>query len=179
MYRKSFRGAWLLVAWMALAPAVAWGQSGGPAPSYAPASPGLTSWLPLGSTRPEDGGFFAFAQATYFKTDNPLKSQQVAVRGFVDKDGSVSVANIGNGRIGLIFGTPTSPFLVPAIISTRENGQAGTFFGSGAEAPSRARLRFRPGGRRRKYRRKPAARHGQATRIIARSLLGQVFGERL
>ena len=134
MRRKSFRGAWLLVAWMALAPAVAWGQSGGPAPSYAPASPGLTSWLPLGSTRPEDGGFFAFAQATYFKTDNPLKSQVVAVRGFVDSDGSVSVANVGHGRIGSFFGSATPPFLVPGLISTRENGRVDQFFGSGQEA---------------------------------------------
>ena len=87
MRRKSFRGAWLLVAWLALAPAVAWGQSQ-EVQSYAPSS--FTMPLPIGSTRPEDGGFFAFAQAVYFTQTNPLKSQIVAVAGFRDRDGTIT-----------------------------------------------------------------------------------------
>lgn len=75
-----------MVAWMALAPAMAWGQN--PGASYAPMSSPLP--LPIGSNRPEDGGFFAFAQATYFTATTPLKSQVVGVRGFVDRDGSIT-----------------------------------------------------------------------------------------
>ena len=86
MRRKSFRGAWLMVAWMALAPAMAWGQN--PGATYAPMSSPLP--LPIGSTRPEDGGFFVDAQFTFFTMSNPLKAQPVAVRGFRDRDGSVT-----------------------------------------------------------------------------------------
>ena len=69
MRRKSFRGAWLLVAWSAFAPAVAWGQSPfNPAgsreqapemPFYAP-----PSFLTSGSARgaqPEGNGLFVSA----------------------------------------------------------------------------------------------------------------------
>ena len=131
MRRKSFRGAWLLVAWLAFAPA-AWGQSDAPAPAWgqsaAPAGlvpsiddlwpaaerrspppagsgggpgairrrptrlrPGdFVSPLPIGSTRPEDGGLFVAAQALYFTQSNPLKSQVVGVYGFRDRDGSIT-----------------------------------------------------------------------------------------
>ena len=101
MRRKSLRGAWLLVAWLALAPAVAWGQSQ-EVQGYAPSS--FTSPLPIGSTRPEDGGFFAFAQAAYFIRTNPLKSQVVGVYGFRDTDGSVTgTVNqfVGGGQTAL------------------------------------------------------------------------------
>jgi hypothetical protein len=139
MRRKSFRGAWLLVAWLAFVPAAAWGQfvdlpplgstpppiwpvpelSWGrsadarpqapvsqtvlPAPAvvrgqsadvqlgYAPpGSPSLVAPLPLGSTRPEDGGLFVAAQALYFTQTVPLKSQVVGVYGFRDRDGSIT-----------------------------------------------------------------------------------------
>ena len=131
MRRKSFRGAWLLVAWLAFAPVTAWGQSDAPAvawgqadapvvawvqsiddlwaapkaadaplrlpvvrgqspvvEAYAPSS--FTSPLPLGSTRPEDGGLFVSAQALYFTQSNPLKAQTVAIRGFRDRDGTIT-----------------------------------------------------------------------------------------
>src|SRR5436190_17715688 len=73
MRRMTFRGAWWLVAWLALAPGVTNAQQ------YAPADPHL--WLPLGSTRPEDGGFYVFANYVMFRQTNPLRSQPVAVRG--------------------------------------------------------------------------------------------------
>lgn len=131
MRRKSFRGAWLLVAWMAFAPAAAWGQSDAPAVAWGQADAPVVAWvqsiddlwaapkaasaplglpvvrgqsvdvqpyapssftspLPIGSTRPEDGGFYIAAQALYFTQSNPLKSQVVAVRGFRDRDGSIT-----------------------------------------------------------------------------------------
>src|SRR4051812_11936548 len=91
MRRKTFWGAGpVLAAWMALGPAGLRAQ--GPfnsdyapgAPGYAPAVPQLP--VPLGSTRPEDGGLFLAAQGALYSTTNPLKSQPLAYRGFIVTD---------------------------------------------------------------------------------------------
>src|ERR1700722_2039031 len=94
MRGKSFRGVWLLAAWMALAPAGVRGQNvGNPVPEYAPADPQLP--IPLGSTRPEDGGLFLFSDFMYFRWNNPLRDQPVAVRGFQVSDNSVPGFTVG------------------------------------------------------------------------------------
>jgi hypothetical protein len=107
------RGALLLAAWAALTTGGAWAQyvgrleadvpapvpplaftaraqnAGGPgAVNYAPADPQLP--LPIGSTRPEDGGLYPWVQATFFRFSNPLKNQQVAQRGFLVVDNSIA-----------------------------------------------------------------------------------------
>ncbi len=101
MRRKTIRGAWLLAACMALAPAVAKGQSTGP--DYAPADPQLP--VPLGSTRPEDGGLFLTAEFTYFRWNNPLQNQPIAMRGFLVTDNSLASVGIPSGTF-LGSGTP-------------------------------------------------------------------------
>jgi hypothetical protein len=55
---------------------------------YAPADPVLP--LPLYSTQPGFGGLYMYGDFVYFQTTNPLKEQQVAYRGFIDVDGSVT-----------------------------------------------------------------------------------------
>jgi hypothetical protein len=57
--------------------------------TYAP--PDHTLPLPLFSTRPESG-FFTALSLIYYRQTNPLKDQTVAVRGFLDVDGSVTRA---------------------------------------------------------------------------------------
>jgi hypothetical protein len=64
---------------------------------------------PLGHPRYEDGGFFTAIEFVYFQQSNPIGRQTVAVRGFVDDDGT----NVPKGH------GPEAP---------------GTFHGSGLEA---------------------------------------------
>jgi hypothetical protein len=86
------------------------------AQGYAP--PENPTPFPLGSTRLEDGGLYLVNSIVLYRQTNPLKSQTVAVRGFQDVDGSISVAAFG-----------LSPGNQPGV-----NIQAGNFFGSRAEA---------------------------------------------
>src|SRR6516225_3027923 len=94
MRGKTIRGAWLLAVCLALAPVQAWAQGGVTdgfgGVGYAPADPSL--WVPLGSTRPEDGGLFLYGEALLYRQSSPLKDQQVAVRGFILADDSVDLA---------------------------------------------------------------------------------------
>lgn len=135
MRGKTVRGAWLLVAGLALLPATLRGQSPGapvlPAlaelpplpvlgqlpppvirgqsqsapgsPGYAPADPPLP--IPLGSTRPEDGGLFLTAEYVMMHMTNPLSSgQPIAFRGFYTWDTSLGVPAgtfIGSGKEAL------------------------------------------------------------------------------
>jgi hypothetical protein len=71
---KISQGAWLLLAALAFSPGVASAQQ------YAPSDNSLPA--PLGSTRPEDGGFFAFGGPVFYRQTNPLKAQAIAFRGF-------------------------------------------------------------------------------------------------
>ncbi len=94
MRGKTFRGACLLAAWMALATAGVRGQStGNPVPEYAPADPQLP--VPLGSTRPEDGGLYFSTEFMFFRWNNPLRDQQVAYRGFQVSDNTVPGFSVG------------------------------------------------------------------------------------
>jgi hypothetical protein len=125
MRGKTFRGAGLLTAWLALtvglargeepykpgslvipfldspAPTCVRGQSY--APEYAPADPQLP--IPLGSTRPEDGGLYLSTEFMFFRQNNPLKEQVVAIRGFQVSDNSIpGVAPgqfVGSGQVAL------------------------------------------------------------------------------
>jgi hypothetical protein len=92
MRGKTIRGAWLVAACLALAPGVVRGQAG-PGLQYAPADPQIP--VPLGSTRPEDGGPFAFADFVYWRQSNPLREQQVAVFGFRASDNSIQGIRAG------------------------------------------------------------------------------------
>jgi hypothetical protein len=85
MRGNRYRGAWLLAACLALAPATVRGQ--GPGYAYAPADPQLP--VPLGSTRPEDGGLFVYAGYAMYRQNVPLKSQLLAVRGFLTYDNTL------------------------------------------------------------------------------------------
>jgi hypothetical protein len=55
---------------------------------YAPADPALP--LPLYNTQPGLGGLYLYGDFVYFQQSNPLKEQQVAYRGFIDVDGSIT-----------------------------------------------------------------------------------------
>lgn len=81
MHAKSLRGTWVLAAVLALAPGVVRAQT------YAPADPQLP--IPIGSTRPEDGGLYTFAEYAMYRQTNILKQQVVAIRGFQTSDGTV------------------------------------------------------------------------------------------
>src|SRR5690349_7219007 len=87
MRTKTLRGAWLLVAWLALAPAVGRAQQSGQyVPAYAPSD--IQVPLPYGSTRPEDGGLYTGARYVMFRINNPLKAQSLAIRGWRASDNS-------------------------------------------------------------------------------------------
>lgn len=136
-----FRGACLLAAWLALAPAAPVARAQGPGQAYAP--PWSTYPLPLGSTRPEDGGLYLDAGYVMLRGRIPLKSQQVAIRGFQASDYSL---NLGTDTVQipsfirvLTIGGDGRPTLntVPYVATatgTIASSIPGQFFGSGVEA---------------------------------------------
>src|SRR5262249_41250434 len=66
---------------------------------YAP--PDCPLPLPLYSTNPAAGGFYIAGEWVMFRQTNPLHSQPVAYRGFVDTDGTVTLLPgtfVGSGR---------------------------------------------------------------------------------
>lgn len=102
MRRRTSWRACVLAALAILAPARAWGQLGGPGnpagavggvgsggADYAPPANWDTP-LPLYSTQPGFGGLYFSGGYAMYQWSNPLKDQLVAVRGFVDYDGSVT-----------------------------------------------------------------------------------------
>ena len=106
------RTAWLagvLTFGMALAPATAMAQ-------YQPVpAPDWQSPLPLGHDRYETGGFYLSTRFLLYKTTNPLRNQEIAYRGLVDFDGSITAA---------INGTPAGTVIIPGV------SRPGTFIGS-------------------------------------------------
>src|SRR5262249_46197488 len=113
MRGKTFLGgAGLLVAWLTLAP-VAFAQGISPsagditgpgATGYAPADPQLP--VPLGSTRPEDGGLYTFGRFAYFKQSNILRAQPVAIRGFRASDDSIPITFVHGFAGPVLFSPP-------------------------------------------------------------------------
>jgi hypothetical protein len=97
MFRKMLW--WAVVLSVGLLPA------GGTARAQDYALPDPNLPLPLGSTRPEDGGFFAGLSYTMYRMTNPLKAQEVAVRGFLDVDGSINQAVNGFQAAHTFFGS--------------------------------------------------------------------------
>jgi hypothetical protein len=79
-------GGMLLAVGMMILPGAVYGQE----MNYS--VPPATGWWPgpLGHPRMEDGGLFLAAEFVYFTQNNPLRSQLLAIRGFVDDDGSVT-----------------------------------------------------------------------------------------
>ncbi len=70
------------------------GVTGSGGVDYAPPANG-NLWLPLYSTNPALGGLYLDGGFLYMEQSNPIKSQLVAVRGFVDVDGSVALRGAG------------------------------------------------------------------------------------
>src|ERR1700730_16308039 len=59
---------------------------------------------PLSHPRYEQGGFFATLEGLYWKTNRPISSEIVTIRGFGDVDGSLGHANgtfVGTGTEAL------------------------------------------------------------------------------
>lgn len=77
MGARFIRGAWLLVAVLALVPGMVQAQGSA---GYAP--PPWSSPVPLGSTRPENGGLYLDAIFNAYLISNPLKNQTIARSGF-------------------------------------------------------------------------------------------------
>ena len=88
MCGKTLWGTWVFGCCLALLPAQAQAQQ------YAPADPQVP--IPYGSTRPEDGGMFTFAQFGMYRQTNPLRNQVVAVRGLYayDTGGQIFFENV-------------------------------------------------------------------------------------
>lgn len=78
---------------------------------YAP--PDVALPLPLATTQPGLGGLFLYADFAYFEQTNPLRQQEVAVRGFVDVDGSVTGRKpgtfVGSGQDALDVNSVRGP----------------------------------------------------------------------
>jgi major outer membrane protein len=84
MRRTSIWRAGLLTAAALLTPRLASAQGF----DYAPADPVLP--LPLYSTQPGLGGLYLYGDFVFFHQTNPLRQQEIGMRGFVDSDGSVT-----------------------------------------------------------------------------------------
>lgn len=109
MRGKTLWGTWVLAAYLALTPALASAQSYGP--QYAPADPQLP--IPFGSTRPEDGGLFTSGKVLLIRQTNPLRSQVVAIRGFIPNDQGPP-ANVQNFNGFVRFDPLQQQFVSPA-----------------------------------------------------------------
>jgi hypothetical protein len=125
--------ALLLTAGVALAPTGVRGQEVPPADPVVP--------LPLYHDRPERGGFYAAAEFMFFRQDNPLKGQVIAVRGLLDFDGSitrdlngtlVNPTNGGTPVIAPITVLPGGIINFPTV--TSGTPQVANFIGSGTPA---------------------------------------------
>jgi hypothetical protein len=102
MRKLSFWRACLLTGLVLLLPGLARAQSD--ATGYAAPDP---NWPVPFSNRPDLGGFYCAAEFVMYRQTNPLTSQNVAYRGFVDVDGSIGAA-LGNGLgAGQFYGTKT------------------------------------------------------------------------
>ena len=90
------------------------GQESSPgSPGYAPADPQLP--IPLGSTRPEDGGLYVFGRFVMFRQTNPLQSQPVAIRGFMASDNTIPTGFQGGRPAQLLVFVPPSTITDPTV----------------------------------------------------------------
>ncbi len=87
MRTRTWLALLLVTAGMALAPTWGWAQG----ETYeVPQSDPAWNPLPLWSDRPEKGGLFVAGEFLFWRQNNPLKDQIIAIRGFVDYTGAVS-----------------------------------------------------------------------------------------
>jgi hypothetical protein len=118
MRARTGRLGWLLALALLMVPATAFGQGlevsdlGQSNNNYEVPPPDPLWPIPTGMPRYEDGGFFFAGEFLFWHQNNPLGSQQVAVRGFFDTAGVTLSPGSKNG-------VPVAP---------------GTFIGSGREA---------------------------------------------
>jgi hypothetical protein len=103
-----------------------------PGSDYSPPSPTLP--LPLYSTRPDVGGLFVAGSYVMYQQTNPIKSQEVAVRGFIAVDDQVLNAA---GSAGTFVGTrnnalDTNQITGPLSYQPGFNVEAGWKFGDGS-----------------------------------------------
>jgi hypothetical protein len=103
MHATRSRGIWLLAAWLALVPTMVHAQQ------YAPAD--VTLPVPIGSTRPEDGGIYVGAGVVMYRQTNPLQQQLVAVRGLYAYETGGRVRAIDDIQIYPIGPLPPGVFL--------------------------------------------------------------------
>lgn len=107
------------------------------AQDYAPPDPQIP--LPLYSNRPEAGGFYAAGEFIFWRQTNPLKNQQVAQRGILDYDGTITADITGNPQ----FTQEGTLFIIPG------RQIPGIFYGSGTTALSTAQVQgpqtYQPG----------------------------------
>jgi hypothetical protein len=75
---------WLLTAGLALTPAVVRGQGIDPGP------PDPNFPFPLGHNPMSSGGLYVALEGLFWRETNPLHDQQIAVRGILDVDGSIT-----------------------------------------------------------------------------------------
>ncbi len=107
MRRRTLWLAWLLTAGMALAPAQVRSQEVPPADPVFPA--------PLYHSHPDSGGLFLATEFALFRQRNPLRNQTIAVRGFLDEDGSIT------GRAGTFVGSGNEA------LNAKDAGGPGTY----------------------------------------------------
>jgi hypothetical protein len=92
-------GGFLLTVALALVPSAVRAQHGEVVPTG--------TWLPgpLGHPRYEEGGFFIAIEGLFWKQTNPIGNQDVAIRGFLDLDGSIAGGDppvfVGSGQVAL------------------------------------------------------------------------------
>ncbi len=93
------RLAGLLVVLLAPVAGTAFGQGLAGSGAYSPPETQLPIPTWANGNRPEDGGLFTAAEYVMFRQTNPLRNQVMAIRGFVDADGSIT------GRSGTFIGS--------------------------------------------------------------------------
>lgn len=128
------RAGWLalvITGGLALAPSVVRAQGGLDVGRESPVVP-----LPIYSSRPESGGFYAALEFVMYRTQRNLGNQVLARRGFIDVDGSVQ-RDLGGAFVPAPGGGP--PIFVPGAL-----GVPGTFIGSGTTALSASDLNGGP-----------------------------------
>jgi hypothetical protein len=122
-----------VLAVLAIVPASLCAQTSASGPQYAPADPQVP--IPYGSTRPEDGGFYTGLRVLLYRLSNPLRQQNVAVRGFVPYDSGVGEAQDPTQQGTVLSLPPFPPGRTPALPVTYGPG-VGIPTPPGVPAPS-------------------------------------------
>jgi hypothetical protein len=95
------------IGWLALL--LTWGLALSPAQVQGQEVPPADPVWPIPTARPDKAGFYAAAEFVFFRQTNPLKSQEIAVRGLLDFDGSITAALTGT----TIFPVNGPPVIIP------------------------------------------------------------------